>query len=292
MTLILIHIMDNTNTVPSTEISLNYNAVAGRPLKRIEALNQRKKWLGDNNWNDITPGRELPSNIKYMVVDIETHNWLPDHLVKDDDKDNDELRYGTGRIVEIAWQLFDDLGKCLESRQYLIKPYGYTVIAEKATRLHGITSRQAYEHGVDVKLVLDELIRIVANIPNDGFVIAHNMDHEHTVLTNSFSTDQRVVWDGVPKSDTMLVSLLKYLPSSNHHNKRSLSLSSVPILVKHKLKQLHKFVYQDQAAVYDYDYDYEHFADKDVRMTWEIFQYYQQHATVNELKWEESGELK
>ena len=66
--------MDNTNTVPSTEISLNYNAAAGRPLKRIEALNQRKKWLGDNNWNDITPGRELPSKsstwlliLKHMI---------------------------------------------------------------------------------------------------------------------------------------------------------------------------------------------------------------------------------
>ena len=194
-----------------------------------------------------------------------------------------------GHIVEIAWQLFSDLGECLESKQYLIKPYGtYKEIARKATAVHGITSRQAYEHGVDVKLVLDELIRMVANIPNDGFVIAHNMDHEHTVLTNIFSTDQKDLWDVVPKSDTLLVSLLKYLPSSNHHNKRS--LSSVPILVKHKLKQLHKFVYQDQAAIYDYDY--EHFADKDVRMTWEIFQYYQQHATVNELKWEESAKLK
>jgi len=126
-----------------------------------------------------------------MVLDLETHDW----------KCNDPL-LAHGNIVEIAWQLFSDLGKCLESRQYLIKPYGYAVIAEKATRLHGITSRQAYEHGVDVKLVLDELIRIVANIPN-GFVIAHNMDHEHTVLTNifstdenSFSTDQRVV--GMP----------------------------------------------------------------------------------------------
>ena len=248
-----------------------------------KAVTKRHEWMSRGNvWDSIVEDRDLPSNVKYMVVDLETHDW----------KHTAQSRYDTGRIVEIAWQLFDDLGKCLESRQYLIKPYGYTVIAEKATRLHGITSRQAYEHGVDVKLVLDELIRIVANIPNDGFVIAHNMDHEHTVLTNSFSTDQRVVWDGVPKSDTMLVSLLKYLPSSNHHNKRSLSLSSVPILVKHKLKQLHKFVYQDQAAVYDYDYDYEHFADKDVRMTWEIFQYYQQHATVNELKWEESGELK
>jgi DNA polymerase III epsilon subunit-like protein len=259
----------------------NIIALAKEDQSDIAAVAKRQEWMRNGNkWDDIIQGRELPHNTKYMVVDLETHDW----------KCNDPL-LAHGRIVEIAWQLFSGLGECLESKQYLIKPYGtYKEIARKATAVHGITSRQVYEHGVDVKLVLDELIRIVANIPNDGFVIAHNMDHEHTVLTNSFSTDQRVVWDGVPKSDTMLVSLLKYLPSSNHHNKRSLSLSSVPILVKHKLKQLHKFVYQDQAAVYDYDY--EHFADKDVRMTWEIFQYYQQHATVNELKWEESGELK
>ena len=190
--------MDNTNTVPSTEISLNYNAVAGRSLKRIEALNQRKKWLEDNNWNDITPGRELPSNIKYMVVDIETHDWLPDHLVKDDDKDNDELRYGTGRIVEIAWMLFNASGKCLESERYLIKPYGtYKEIAIKATEVHGITTERASKHRVDVKLVLSEFIHIVKNIPKDGFVIAHNMAHEHTVLTNSFSPDQRGAWNVV-----------------------------------------------------------------------------------------------
>ena len=266
----------------------NIIALAKEDQSDIAAVAKRQEWMRNGNkWDDIIQGRELPHNTKYMVVDLETHDWLSDWLITGQSQ---STRYDTARIVEIAWQLFDDLGKCLESRQYLIKPYGYAVIAKKATRLHGITSRQAYEHGVDVKLVLDELIRIVADIPNDGFIIAHNMDHEHTVLTNSFSTDQRVVWNDVPKSDTMLVSLLKYLPSSNHHNKRNLSLSSVPILVKHKLKQLHKFVYQDQAAIYDYDY--EHFADKDVRMTWEIFQYYQQHATVNELKWEESAKSK
>ena len=59
------------------------------------------------------------------------------------------------------------------------------------------------------------------------------------------------------------------------------------MLVKHKLQKLHKLVYQDQGVICDYDY--EHFADKDVTMTWEIFQYYQQHATVDELKWEESS---
>ena len=246
-----------------------------------KAVTKRHEWMSRGYvWDSIVEDRDLPSNVKYMVVDLETHDWTH----------RDPL-LASGCIVEIAWKLFSDTGDCLESKQYLIKPYGtYKQIAKKATEVHGITTERASKHGDDVELVLDEFIRIVENIPKDGFVIAHNMDHEHTVLTNSFSTDQRVVWNGVPKSDTMLVSLLKYLPSSNHHNKRSLSLSSVPILVKHKLKQLHKFVYQDQAAVYDYDY--EHFADKDVRMTWEIFQYYQQHATVNELKWEESGELK
>ena len=62
------------------------------------------------------------------------------------------------------------------------------------------------------------------------------------------------------------------------------------MLVKHKLQQLPKLVYQDQGVTRDYDY--EHFSEKDVGMTWEIFQYYQQLATVNELKWEESSKLK
>lgn len=76
--------------------------------------------------------------------------------------------------VEIAWQLFSNLGKCLESRQYLITPYGYAVIAKKAIKLHGITTKQAYEQDVDVELVLNELIDIVNNIPKvDGVLSLH-----------------------------------------------------------------------------------------------------------------------
>jgi len=262
--------MDNTNTVPSTEISLDYNAVAGRPLKRIEALNQRKKWLEDNNWNDITPGRELPSNIKYMVVDIETHDWTS----------KDPLLSTGSRIVEIAWKLFSDEGDCLESKQYLIQPYGtYKEIAPKATEVHGITTKHASKYGVDVELVLDELIRIVGNIPNDGFVVAHNMAHEHTVLTNSFSPDQRDVWDAVQKSDTHSVPLLKYLPHEAKV-KYETELRWVP-LVGFNLQRLHECVYQGDVYVYEYA----HFAETDVKMTWEIFRYYKQHATVEELTW-------
>ena len=38
------------------------------------------------------------------------------------------------------------------------------------------------------------------------------MEHEHTVLTNSFSPNQWIVWNDVPKSDSHSVPLLKFLP--------------------------------------------------------------------------------
>ena len=235
-----------------------------------KAVTKRHEWMSSGNvWDSIVEDRELPSNVKYMVVELETHDW--NHTA--------QSRYDTGRIVEIAWKLFSDTGDCLESKQYLIKPYGtYKEIAKKATAVHGITTERASKHGDDVELVMDEFIRIVKNIPNDGFVIAHNMEHEHTVLTNSFSPDQRVVWDDVPKSNTHSVSLLKYLPreAKDKYKKR---LSYTPLRCGLRLQQLHECVCADGM------YDYAHFADTDVQMTWEIFRYYKQHATVEELKW-------
>ena len=235
-----------------------------------KAVTKRHEWMSSGNvWDGIVEDRELPGNVKYMVVDLETHDW----------KHTAQSKYDTGRIVKIAWNLLSDTGDCLESKQYLIKPYGtYNEIAPKATEVHGITTKRASEHGVDVELVLDEFICIVENIPKDGFVIAHNMDHEHTVLTNSFSPDQRVIWNDVPKSDTLSVSLLKYLPreAKDKYKKR---LSYTPLRYGFRLQQLHECVCPDGV------YDYAHFADADVQMTWEIFQYYKQHATVEELTW-------
>ena len=241
-------------------------------MKVTAAIKKREEWMSDGNkWGTVTPGRVPPTGIKYMVVDLETHDW----------KHTAQSKYDTGRIVEIAWNLLSDTGDCLESKQYLIKPYGtYKEIAPKATEVHGITTKRASEHGVDVELVLDEFIRIVENIPKDGFVIAHNMDHEHTVLTNSFSPDQRVIWNDVPKSDTLSVSLLKYLPreAKDKYKKR---LSFTPLRYGLRLQQLHECVCPGGM------YDYAHFADTDVQMTWEIFRYYKQHATVEELTWTE-----
>ena len=94
---------------------------------------KRHEWMSSGNvWDDIVPDRELPGNVKYMVVDLETHDWMQ-HTA--------QSKYDTGRIVKIAWNLLSDTGDCLESKQYLIKPYGtYNEIAPKATEVHGITN--------------------------------------------------------------------------------------------------------------------------------------------------------
>jgi len=172
----------------------------------------------------------------------------------------------------VLWRLLGSFSvnedDCLESKQYLIKPYGtYKEIAPKALEVHGITTKYAFKHGVDVDMVLGEFIDIVKNIPNDGFVIAHNMEHEHTVLTNSFSPSQRIVWNDVPKSDTHSVPLLKFLPE--------------PVLTKYyggsklqwrkwgmALSELHRNISPETHTLL---VDNAHFACTDVEMTWEKY---------------------
>jgi len=134
-----------------------------------------------------------------------------------------------------------------------------------------------------VELILDEFIRIVENIPKDGFVIAHNMDHEHTVLTSSFSPSQRIVWNAVPKSDTHSVPLLKFLPEpvlTKYYSGSKLQWRKFGL----QLSELHRNISPDPEA-HTLLADNAHFACTDVDMTWEIFQYYKLHAPNGLLTW-------
>jgi len=185
----------------ATRLSRSLNTFKSE-MKLTTAVTKREKWPHDGNkWDDIMPSRDLPTNIKYIVVDVETHDW------KDSGPRN-------GRIVEIAWMVFDRDMKCIESKQYLLKPHGYDKIAQKATAVHGITTERAVEYGVDSHLVFDDFIAIVKQLPNNGFVIAHNMKHEDPILKWNLNKEQQVQWGDAPKCDTCNIKLLKYLPTS------------------------------------------------------------------------------
>ena len=159
-------------------------------MKVTAAIKKREEWMSDGNkWDTVTPGRVPPTGIKYMVVDVETHDW------KDGGPRN-------GRIVEIAWMVFDRDMKCIESKQYLLKPHGYDKIAQKATAVHGITTERAVEYGVDSHLVFDEFIAIVSQLPDNGSVIAHCMGHEDSIFKCNLNKEQQVQWGDAPKCDT------------------------------------------------------------------------------------------
>ena len=241
-------------------------------MKVTAAIKKREEWMSDGNkWDIVTPGRVPPTGIKYMVVDVETHDW----------KQTAQSKYDASRIVEIAWKGFSGVGDC---KQYLIKPYGiYKQIAPKAIEVHGITTERASKHGFDVDIVLSEFIGIVKNIPNDGFVVSHNMEHEHTVLTNSFSPNQRIVWNDVPKSDTHSVPLLKFLPEealAKYKGGRESKLQWRYCGLK--LSELHRHISPDTHTSHA---TFAHYTCTDVDMTWEIFQYYMLHAPSELLAW-------
>ena len=235
-------------------------------MKVTAAIKKREEWMSDGNkWDTVTPGRVPPTGIKYMVVDLETHDW----------KDGGSR---DGRIVEIAWMVFDRDMKCLESKQYLLKPHGYDRIAQKATAVHGITTERAVDDGVDAQHVIDEFTAILNKLPSNGFVIAHNMEHEDSIFKCNLNKEQQVLWRDAPKCDTWNIKLLKYLPSNARGKYKTRNLGVA-------LMELYSVVcpIKDNDSV-----QFSHMALEDVKKTWSIFLYYITNVkSYNELQWKE-----
>ena len=238
-------------------------------VDRDVARKVRLTWLQDNCWDVISPSTTLPANIKYVVVDVETHDW-------NDSNTND---HSFSRIVEIAWGLYDENERCLGYKQYLLKPHGYDDIAVKATQAHGITTSCAIKHGSDASLVLDEFISIIQSIPKEGFVVAHNMRHEHLILMHNLcSEEHKMIWDNVPKCDTMSPFLLKHVPYYKQHGStKAKKCGGI------RLTLLHKRILPDSKLTLS---DAK-IALTDVKMAWDIFQFYKTYASPEELTWRE-----
>ena len=237
-------------------------------VDRDVARKVRLMWLQDNCWDVISPSTTLPANIKYVVVDVETHDW----------DDSGLSARSSGRIVEIAWLLYNNNGSCIESKQYLLKPHGYDEIAVKATRVHGITTACAREHGVDARLVFDEFTSIIQSIPKDGFVVAHNMTHENAIFGCNLTSEQQKVWDATPKCDTNNKILLKYVTGFKRGYKQ-VKCRGI------RLSVLHQKIHPDsKLTLLDAK-----IALTDVKMTWDIFQFYSKCASHEELIWRAKG---
>jgi hypothetical protein len=195
-------------------------------------------------------------DLKYVVFDVETHDW----------KEVPGFQLSTranciGRVVEIAWIAFDSKGSELERKNYLVKPYGYEKISRKALNFHGISTRCAEEKGSPVKFVFARFAQVLERIPSEGFVIAHNMHHEDSVMANNFDEEQLALWERLPKVCTWNPDLLSLLPRQQEQRTYGMALKDL-----HGITSPSGLLLRHQA----------HEAFADARMAWDVFYFFKQ----------------
>ena len=86
------------------------------------------------------------------------------------------------RLIQIAWQLYDEDGKLIESYDSIIKPDNF-VIPIEATKIHGITTEKAYKEGKDLELILENF-KSKLNISK--LLVAHNISFDEKILGAEF----------------------------------------------------------------------------------------------------------
>ncbi|MBL1280177.1 MAG: DNA polymerase III subunit alpha [Fluviicola sp.] len=107
----------------------------------------------------------------YIIFDTETTGLPRSWKAPVSDTDN------WPRVVQIAWQLHDDMGRLLESKDYLIKPVGYNIPYD-AEQIHGISTQLAVEQGHDLKTILEEFN---TDLGKAKFVIGQNVKFDTSV---------------------------------------------------------------------------------------------------------------
>lgn len=108
----------------------------------------------------------------FLVFDTETTGLPRDWNAPKSDFSN------WPRVVQLAWHLYDEVGRLLEANDIIIRPDGFT-IPYNATRVHGITTEYALEHGIP----LTEALGIFAAVLEKSAILAgHNLNFDTTVL--------------------------------------------------------------------------------------------------------------
>ena len=85
------------------------------------------------------------------------------------------------RMVQWAWAIGDGTNPP-ETRNYIIKPHGFT-IPDFVARIHGITTERAMDEGVPILGCLEEFRDMVAAIDK---IAAHNSDFDYGVAGSEF----------------------------------------------------------------------------------------------------------
>ncbi|RAJ18143.1 DNA polymerase III subunit alpha [Olleya aquimaris] len=86
------------------------------------------------------------------------------------------------RCIQIAWQLHDEMGNCIESQDYLVQPDGFNIPYD-AEKIHGISTELAQEQGVPL---LDVLEKFNVALNKTKFVVGQNVKFDLNIMGAEF----------------------------------------------------------------------------------------------------------
>ena len=112
----------------------------------------------------------------YLIFDTETTGLPKNWNAPITDSDN------WPRAIQIAWQLHDDMGNCIEHEDYLIRPDGFDIPFD-AERIHGISTELAQRDGLALGEVLG---KFKAALDKTKFVVGQNVGFDVNIMGAEF----------------------------------------------------------------------------------------------------------
>ncbi|MDX1471983.1 MAG: 3'-5' exonuclease, partial [Flavobacteriaceae bacterium] len=116
----------------------------------------------------------------YLIFDTETTGLPKRWDAPISDSDN------WPRCIQIAWQLHDELGNCLDHQDYLVKPEGYNIPYD-AEKIHGISTELADEQGVPLSEVLD---KFNVALEHSKYIVGQNVGFDLNIMGAEFYRHQ------------------------------------------------------------------------------------------------------
>jgi len=112
----------------------------------------------------------------YLIFDTETTGLPKRWDAPITDSDN------WPRCIQIAWQLHDELGNCIEHQDYLVKADGFNIPYD-AEKIHGISTDLANEQGIGLEEMLE---KFNIALSKSKFVVGQNVGFDTNIMGAEF----------------------------------------------------------------------------------------------------------
>ena len=112
----------------------------------------------------------------YLIFDTETTGLPKRWDAPITDTDN------WPRCIQIAWQLHDAMGNCIETQDYLVQPNGFNIPYD-AEKIHGISTELAQQQGIPLVEVLEKFNEALSKTK---FVVGQNVKFDLNIMGAEF----------------------------------------------------------------------------------------------------------